>query len=177
MIRLTRARILALARRFDLTEATSSPWSQGERRLKQRLARRRAHGSLYLTRDELLWSGEWKSARIRPQSARNPPSGVRGVTSAAFLARGDATRLEVLLGLRGVGVAVASVILHFGFPARYPIYDVRVRVALQRIGIRRRFPPTGAAWTEYAAVLRQLAARHRVALRCRDTPLWRIGEG
>src|SRR5262245_7897851 len=176
MIRLTRARILALARRFDLAEATSSPWSQGERRLKQRLARRRSHGSLYLTREELRWIGEWKSPRIRPQIARNTESGVRRVTSAAFLARGDGTRLEVPLGLRGVGVAVASVILHFGYPARYPIYDVRVRGALRRIGVQRRFPPSGAAWAEYAAVLRQLAARHRVSLRTLDKALWRIGE-
>src|SRR5262245_28441089 len=168
MLSLTRARILTLARRFDLAGATSSPWSQAERRLKGRLARRRARGALYLTRAELRWIGEWKSPRIRPQIARNTEAGVRGVTAAAFLARSDATRLQVLVGLRGVGVAVASVILHFGQPARYPIYDVRVRAALRRIGIRRRFSPSGAGWAAYAAVLRELAARHRVSLRTLD---------
>jgi len=174
MIRLSRERILTLARRFDREEA-ASPWARGERQLKGRLARRRARGRLYLTRRELRRIGEWKSPRIRPQIARNTESGVRGVTAAAFLARDDATQLHVLLGLRGVGVAVASVILHFADPARYPIYDVRVRAALRRIGIRRRFPPTGAGWAAYAVVLRELARRHRVSLRTLDKALWRLG--
>ena len=174
MIRLHRDRIQALARRFDRDEA-ASPWARGEHELKGRLARRRARGALYLTRDELRWIGEWKSPRIRPQIARNTEAGVRGVTAGALFARDDATRFRLLLGLRGVGAAVASVILHFAHPARYPIYDVRVRAALRRIGIRRRFPPTGAGWTAYAAVLRDLASRHRVALRTLDKALWRLG--
>src|SRR5215831_21292433 len=167
MIRLSRKRIRELAGAFDRGDATS-PWPPGERRLKARLAGRRARGALYLTRAELRWIGEWKSPRIRPQIARNTEAGVRGVTEAAFLARSDATRLQVLVGLSGVGVPVASVILHFGHPTRFPIYDVRVRTALRRIGVRRPFPPSGAGWAAYAAVLRQLAARHRVSLRTLD---------
>jgi hypothetical protein len=169
VIVLTSRLIRAHARRFDLDEA-ASPWPLGERQLKARLARRRTRGAL-----ELRWIGEWKSPRIRPQIARNTEAGVRGVTAAAFLARTDAARLAVLLGLRGVGVAVASVILHFGNPARHPIYDVRVRAALGRIGVRRRFPATAAGWAEYAAVLRTLGARHRVSLRTLDKALWRLG--
>jgi len=174
MIRLGQGRIRKLARDFDRAEAGSS-WSRGERRLKARLARRRARGSFHLTRRELRWIGEWKSPRIRPQIARNTESGVRGITAAAFLAEDDALRLELLLGLRGVGVAVASVILHFGYPARYPIYDVRVRTALRRLGIRRRFPATGEGWVTYAAVVRALARHHRVSLRILDKALWRLG--
>ena len=174
MIALTRGRIRALARGFDRDEA-ASPWTRGERRLKARLARRRARGVLSLTRGELRWLGEWKTPRIRPQIARNTEAGVRGLTAAAFLAGSDATRLRVLLGLRGVGVAVASVVLHFADPGRYPIYDVRVRMALRRMGVRRRFPPTAAGWAAYAAVLRELATRHRVSLRTLDKALWRLG--
>src|SRR5262245_22727721 len=98
MIKLTHSRILALARGFDLAGASSSPWSHGERRLKARLARRRARGSLHVTRAELRWIGEWKSPRIRPQIARNSEAGVRGLTAAAFLARNDGMRLRLLLG-------------------------------------------------------------------------------
>ena len=85
---LTTRRIRALAAQFDRDEA-ASPWTRGERRLKARLARRRARGTLHLTRQELRWIGEWKSPRIRPQIARNSEAGVRGVTEAAFLARGE----------------------------------------------------------------------------------------
>ena len=176
MIELSRVRVLALARRFDAEGAvTSRPWARGERRLKARLAGRRARGTLYLTRVELRWIGEWKSPRIRPQIARNTARGVRGATEAAFVARDEAARLGILLGLRGVGMAVASVMLHFAEPARYPIYDVRVRAALRRIGVRRRFPPTAAGWDAYVTVLRALAARHRVSLRTLDKALWQLG--
>jgi hypothetical protein len=174
MTALGRARIQALAHGFDRDESASR-WTRGERRLKARLARRRARGVVYLTRAELRWVGEWKTPRIRPQIARNSEAGVRGVTAAAFLARGDSTRLRVLLGLRGVGVAVASVVLHFAEPHRYPIYDGRVRAALGRIGVRRRFPPTATGWVAYAAALRELAGRHRVSLRTLDKALWRLG--
>ena len=174
MILLTRGRIRALARRFDRAEA-ANPWTRGERRLKARLARRRARGALYLTREELRWLGEWKTPRIRPQIARNSESGVRGLTAAAFLARSDEMRLRVLLGLRGVGVAVASVVLHFAEPSRHPIYDVRVRTALRRMSDGRRFPPTPSGWASYARALRKLAAQHRVSLRTLDKALWWLG--
>lgn len=174
MIVLTRKRIRALARRFDRGETATSPM-RAERRLKARLRRRRARGALYLTRGELSWLGEWKSPRIRPQIARNTEAGVRGLTEAAFLAGSDGMRLRVLLGLPGVGVAVASVVLHFADPSRYPIYDVRVRTALRRAGVKRRFPPTASGWAAYAAVLRALAVRHRVSLRTLDKALWRLG--
>ena len=174
MVTLSRPRILSLARAFDRNEA-GRPWARGERRLKARLARRRRRGRLYLTRAELRWIGEWKSPRIRPQIARNTEAGVRGASEAAFLAQSDATRVKLLLGLRGVGMAVASVVLHFAEPRRYPIYDVRVRAALRRIGVRRGFPPTPAGWAAYGALLRTLAAGHRVSLRTLDKALWQIG--
>lgn len=172
-MRLTRAAILALARAFD--RGTGPPWLTGERALKGRLRRRAARGSLYLTRRELVWLGEWKTPRIRPLIARNTAADVRGLTAAAFMTKDEARRLRLLLGLSGVGVPVASVVLHFAAPARYPVYDVRVLTALRRLGGRRRFPPTPAGWLGYVECLRALARRHRVSLRTLDKALWRLG--
>jgi hypothetical protein len=174
MTGLTRRRVLVLARAFDRDPA-GAPWARGERRLKARLARRRAGGRLHLTGAELRWIGEWKTPRIRPQIAQNSEAAVRGVTGAAFLSRDDAMRLRLLLGLRGVGVAVASVVLHFADPRRYPIYDTRVRAALRRLGTRKRFSPTPAGWVDYAATLRALAEGYGVSLRTLDKALWRFG--
>ena len=72
-------------------------------------------------------------------------------------------------------MAVASVVLHFADPGRYPVYDVRVRAALRRAGVRQRFPPTPAGWVAYAVTLRALAARYGVSLRTLDKALWRLG--
>jgi hypothetical protein len=171
----TRARILALARAFD--RETPPVWQAGERRLKARLQARRRRGPLYLTRADLVWLGEWKTPRIRPLIARNTAAGVRGVTAAAFLVGDEGRRLRLLLGLGGVGVPVASVVLHFAEPSRYPVYDVRVLAALRRLGIRRGFPPTASGWNAYVACLRGLAWRYGVSLRTLDKALWRIGAG
>lgn len=175
-LRLTRRRIRAWARRFDRREARS-PGPAREAALKTRLRGRRRAGRWYLTRAELVWLGDWKTPRIRPVVARNTTRAVRGVTEAALLVRDDGRRLRLLLGLPGVGLAVASVILHFAEPTRYPIYDARVRAALRRLGVRRRFPPTVDGWLRYADCLRRLARRHRVSLRTLDKALWLLGGG
>lgn len=176
LLALDRRGALALAHAYDRRYAGSgSASARQERRLKARLARRRRRGRLSLTRAELVWLGEWKTPRIRPRIARNTAAGVRGVTAAAFLVRDEARRLRLLLGLPGVGLAVASVILHFAEPARYPVWDVRVRAALRRLRIHGRFPPTPASWLAYARCLRRLARRWRVSLRTLDKALWLTG--
>jgi hypothetical protein len=172
-MRLTRRRILELARAFDRTTAPRSRAAEGA--LKARLRRRAARGASYLTRAELVWLGEWKAPRIRPRIARNTVAGVRGLTGAALATRDEARRLGLLIGLSGVGVPVASVILHFADSSRYPVYDVRVLTALRRLGIRRRFPPTPAGWVAYVDCLQVLARRHRVSLRTLDKALWLAG--
>jgi len=168
--------VLKLARDFDRGDAGSIRGLREERRLKARLRRRRRCAPLYLTRGELIQVGEWKTPRIRPLIARNTPAGVRGLTAAAFLTRDEGQRIRLLQGLSGVGFAVASVLLHFADPARYPVADVRVRAALRRLGIRRRFPATPAGWVAFVACLRRLARRYRVSLRTLDKALWLLGD-
>jgi hypothetical protein len=130
---------------------------------------------MYLTRADLVWLGEWKTPRIRPRIARNTPAGVRGVTAAAFLVRDEAQRLRLLTALPGVGLALASVVLHFAEPGRYPVFDVRVQAALRRLGFRRPFAATPGGWVRYVDCLRALARRYRVSLRTLDKALWRLG--
>jgi hypothetical protein len=163
--------LLGLAAVYDQLYG-SSPWARAEGRLKRRLGRRRVR---HLTRAELVWLGDWKTPRIRPQVARNTERRVRGVTATAFRTRDERRRIQLLCELPGVGLAVASVILHFVWPNRYPVWDIRVRTALRRLGVRRRFPPTPSGWLAYAACLRELARRRRVSLRTLDKALWWLG--
>jgi len=86
--RLTRRRLLALARAFDRAEAGSAGWQRAERALKSRLRRRRRRGELHLTRAELVQLGDWKSPRIRPRIARNTAAAKEGLGALdAFLAQ------------------------------------------------------------------------------------------
>jgi hypothetical protein len=122
------------------------------------------------TRGELVLLCAWKSRRSRPLVARNSPGRIARATSAAFAAAaGEAERIEALLGLDGVGVPSASVLLHFWRPDAYPILDVR---AVESLGVKGRSGYPVSFWLRYAAACRALAAAHGVTLRTLDKALW-----
>jgi len=77
--------------------------------------------------------------------------------------------------LNGVGVPVASTILHFAFPNKYPIMDVRAVGTLRRFGLWMR--PTHPwfdveDWREYVRLMREHARTLSVTLRELDKALW-----
>jgi hypothetical protein len=102
------------------------------------------------------------------------------VTALAFAARRDDLRLRLLTLLNGVGVPVASTILHFAFPDTYPIMDVRAVTTLTRFGLWTGPDPaqpgfTGfsvADWEVYARLMREHARTLGVTLRELDKALW-----
>ncbi len=91
----------------------------------------------YLKRDSLIKIGRWKSRRPTHhyESPRNDEMTVRDVTEFSFSTRSERARIESLLVLKGVHWRVASAILHFAFPNKYPIMDVRVVGSLVHFGI------------------------------------------
>ena len=171
-LELTRQTLLGWVRAYD----RGYRWARAERQIKRALRRRRLGARPYLSRRLFAVLAEWKTPRIRGRIARNSAAAVRRATGAAFAARDDAGRLRALLALDGVGVPVASVILHFAFPGRYPILDAHVQTALRALGRLPRAPVASpAGWPAYCAVLRVLAREHRVSLRTLDKALWALG--
>ena len=77
--------------------------------------------------------------------------------------------MMALLGLAGVGVPTASVLLYCAFPRDYPILDVR---ALESLGVKPRSPYPVSFWLEYLAACRELAGHHGVSIRTLDKALW-----
>jgi hypothetical protein len=79
----------------------------------------------YMTREDLIdvarW--KWKGGRTRQLAAGNSESEVQEASAVAFATRCERLRIGALLALRGVQWPMASVILHFAFPERYPILD------------------------------------------------------
>jgi hypothetical protein len=73
------------------------------------------------SREDFLTVVRWKSARAVPRAERNSASSVDAATRAAFGAPDERLRMAALLTLGGVGVPVASALLHFAFPNNYPI--------------------------------------------------------
>ena len=78
--------------------------------------------------------------------------------------------MTCMLSLHGVGVPVASALLHFAFPERYPILDFR---ALATLGdTRRRTQYSPDFWESYVTRCRDLARVAGVSLRDFDKALW-----
>jgi len=88
------------------------------------------------------------------------------------------TRVAELVRLQGVGVPVASALLHFTDPEKFPILDFR---ALASLGdLRRRTTYTNEFWVSYLQRCQALADDIGVSVRDLDKALWqasKTGEG
>jgi hypothetical protein len=122
-----------------------------------------------MTRDDLIAVAAWKwrGGRTRQLCADNTEAEVAEISSVSFSAKSERLRVGVLLALRGVQWPIASVILHFAFPDRYPILDVRV---MKSVGGSTHY--TFEKWSEYADLCREAADKHVVSMRTLDKALW-----
>jgi hypothetical protein len=132
-------------------------------------AGRRARERGYYTREDARTVYRWKARRSEGRFAVVDARTVRETTRRAFAARDETERIELMTSLPGVGVPVASALLHFAFPDVYPILDMR---ALESLGVRGRSVYPASFWVEYVAFYRQLAAELGVSLRTLDAALW-----
>src|SRR5512141_628239 len=79
----------------------------------------------YMTNAELEKVCGWKSPRVMKRVRRNSPDAVRDITRAAFSCRSELDTIKTLITLHGVGIPMASAILMFTYPRRYPVIDIR----------------------------------------------------
>jgi hypothetical protein len=128
-----------------------------------------ARGRGHYTRDEFILICGWKTARSRPKVTSNSEAAIVEATGRAFGTADEDERMHALLELEGVGVPTASTLLHFAFPAHYPILDVR---ALDSLGVTARSQYPVSFWLAYLEACRELAARCGVSLRTLDKALW-----
>jgi hypothetical protein len=127
----------------------------------------------YLTKDDLIEIGAWKSPRIRSRIASNDDAFVREVTKIALSMPQERLRLHVLLALHGVGWPVASVILHLCHKDRYPILDFR---ALWSVSAEVPNYYTFEFWEAHTAFCRKTATAAGVSMRDLDRALWQYSK-
>jgi hypothetical protein len=123
----------------------------------------------HYTKDQFIKLARWKSPRNVPRCEQNCEDYVREVTRVALSASLERIRVESLYLLDGVGLPMASVLLHFGFKNLYPILDYR---ALWSLGIedpKHNFN----LWWGYTEYCRKLSAKYKVSMRILDRALWR----
>jgi hypothetical protein len=132
-----------------------------------------------MTKNDLMAVARWKwrGGRTRQLVSENTAEEIREISTVSFAAKTERMRIGALLALRGVRWPMASVILHFAFPDKYPIFDVR---AMNSVGSNTSY--TFEKWIDYIKLCRKTATDFDVSLRVLDRALWeydreRGGEG
>lgn len=135
-----------------------------------KLAGERSATSGAYSRRDFLTVVRWKSARALPRASRNDDEAVAEATAAAFDAPDEQARMTAVTSLMGVGAPIASALLHFAFPDRFPILDFR---ALETLGDRTtatQYSP--AFWERYVERCQAIAGDAGVSIRDLDKALW-----
>jgi hypothetical protein len=133
------------------------------------LARSQGH----LTVGQLHELARWKSKRRADLAKENEGDFVREITSFAFKATYEESRIGALVLLKGVQFPTASVILHFCVDRSYPILDFR---ALWSLGIERPAAYTSEFWRSYIDICRAMAQKQGMTVRELDMALWQYSK-
>jgi thermostable 8-oxoguanine DNA glycosylase len=165
--------IIEWARKYDETCTFND--RETEKRIKTLLEEQR-----YLTQENLRDIMNWKSPRIRRYAYKNDELIIKERTQYSFETENERSRIESLLGhkggLRGVGYPVASVILHFAFPDKYPIIDFRVIRSLKSRPFNLDQPSVYSFgfWERYCEIIRNISKEYELCIRVIDKALWKF---
>lgn len=122
----------------------------------------------HLTKPMFVKLGRWKTVRQTKNYKANTPVAVKRITKEALASNNEEERIEKLMELKGVGWPVASVILHFAFPNKYPILDVRAAWSLGVDGQTYNMD----FWLTYVEQFRKLQKKTGLPARTIDRALW-----
>ena len=167
-MKITKNNIVHWSQKYD--ECCGPEDKSNEERLKILLKRHK-----YLTQKNLWDIMNWKAARIRNYAHDNTPSRIRRITRFSFETEDERRRIESLLGqkgrLRGVGYPVASTILHFAFPDKYPIMDFRV---IRSLGMKQPSSYKFDFWEDYCKRIKHLSKKYGLSIRVVEKALWKF---
>ncbi len=122
-----------------------------------------------LGREAFLQLCCWKSKRPKKLYALNTNSEIVEATKISFTSRDDKEQIYMLLQLKGVSYPVASAILHFAFPHKYPILDFRV---IWSLGWSEQSSYNFQFWKAYCEEIRIISEKTRLPIRTLDKALW-----
>jgi hypothetical protein len=111
----------------------------------------------------------WKSHRPKKHYESNDAGLIKETTELSFATEGEEERILKLIELKGVSWPVASAILHFAFPNKYPILDFR---ALWSLGWEKPSAYSFKFWQKYCHEISQIAQQVNLSIRTVDKALW-----
>ena len=127
-----------------------------------------------MSRDELYDVQTWKSTQGLKLLDEISEDQIRERTKAAFDAKDDWEKLDILMELNGISYARASVVLHFYDCAEFPIVDRYANWAVDKNGVVRN-AYSKEFWLEYVRFCRDIATRNGFSMRTLDRALWAFG--
>jgi hypothetical protein len=164
-----------LSKRSILNYSSSYDINYSEKEAKiENVLKRKIRGQQFLTREDYLAIGMWKSPRPKKHYENNTDDFIREVSSISFNTLDEKLRIEILTLLNGCKYPLASAILHFKYPNKYPIIDYRVLWSFK--GINRPISYNFDRWSEYVEDIRRIASRYKVDIRTIDKALWKYSE-
>jgi len=123
----------------------------------------------FLDKEGFVKIGLWKSKRPKKSYENNDEILVKEITGFSFSAIGEEARIKSLTVLNGVSWPVASTILHFKFPDRYPIMDFR---AIWSLGWEQPKKYDFIFWQKYCEEITKLSKNYNLPMRTIDKALW-----
>lgn len=143
---------------------------QKENRLKKLVRDRFDQGDYSLSKQLFVEIATWKTPRQRSNYESNVPTLVAEATNIAFgVAKNERIRIEILTLLAGVSYPVASTLLHFAFPERYPILDFR---AIWSLGLEQPSYYSFNFWWHFVKRMYEESRKLKVSIRDLDKALW-----
>ena len=126
-----------------------------------------------LDKEQLQMVAKWKSPRSAGHVNKNSNGYVEEVTSFAFSAKDERSRIEVLTILDGVSWPTASVLLHLFHADNYPILDFRA-IWSARSGVPKQYDYL--FWKSYVAFCREIAEKNNISMRILDRAMWQYSK-
>ena len=123
----------------------------------------------YLDKERFMRIALWKSRRPKRHYEDNDDATIREITEFSFGTKSEAAQIKVLFALNGVSYPLASVILHFAFPDKYPILDFR---AIWSLGWEQPKYYTFGFWQKYCVKIQDISKETRESMRTVDKALW-----
>jgi len=134
----------------------------------------------WICKHELIKIAQWKArGRIDYLCDKNTPEEVKEISRKALAANTDRDRMETLRELDGVDYPMASVILHFAFPNKYPILDRRAIWSLHSWLLHSEKPPSiysFKCWKEYCGKILCISKSTGCTIREIDKALWQYSK-
>jgi len=125
----------------------------------------------------VIWKSNRSKTKIRKGLARRRKS-VKELMRMVSQASAPGGKVEVLLEVRGIGLAIASAILTICYPRSFTVLDTRAWKTLKAVesesvkGLPGHYPRNSLEYLRYCRVCRRLADTTGLCLRDIDRALW-----